>query len=146
VPWTDEDTLTSLGLQATDASVLIAQTIIEIFAGLVETDQDADLISSRNFRLLSLATSFQAVWLDAHPEVLTNMDVDNFSQDGMSASWSHANAHLLAPLAKRCIDRLTWKLHPLRVRPSRAHTVPSDQGSRDSAVRDDQYIWTPLNI
>jgi len=82
------------------------------------------------------------LWLDAHPDVMEAMDVQGVSQDGLSAQYAHANAHLLAPMAKRCIDRLSWRTAPLRARPRRG--TASDRGDRDSAVRDDQYVWQSM--
>jgi hypothetical protein len=71
------------------------------------------------------------------------MDVEGVSQDGLNATYANANAHLLAPLAKRCIDRLSW-MREIRVGLSRAARLRTDRGNRDSAVRDDQYAWVPL--
>lgn len=139
---TAANVLTLTGITVTDAEVLQAQAIIELFANTTTESSDAGLISSRNLRLLQRATAFQAAWMTEHPDVYTNVDVTSFSQDGQSASQAHANAALLAPLAKRHLDRLSWNLEPLRAyKRAAAYT---DTGTRDSAVRDDSMPWTPL--
>ncbi len=139
---TEEDVVTITGREATEASIALAQTMIEIFSGTTEIASDDDLISSRNLRLLRNAVAFQAVWLDNHPDVLEAMDVQGVSQDGLNAQYASAHAHLLAPMAQRCIRRLSWQRQLMA---SRAKgSAASDRGNRDSAVRDDQYEWAPL--
>jgi|SRR6185369_3789521 len=139
---TAEQTLNRTRIPVTEDDIASAQMIVELFANTTTDASDAGLISSRNLRLLSFATSYQAAWMTEHPDVFTSVDVTSFSQDGMSAQQAHANAHLLAPLAKRCIDRLSWVLEPLRgYRPMRNFT---DTANRDSAVHDDDVPWLPL--
>lgn len=132
--------LTGVEVGLTDLK--IGQAIVMLFAGTTTAASDAGLISSRNLRHLAWAVAWQTVWMDEHPDVFTNVDSSSFSQDGVSSSQAHANAHLLAPLAKRCIDRLSWNLQPLRAyRPRRLYTDP---GNRNSAAHDDGVPWIPL--
>jgi hypothetical protein len=132
------------GREPSTESLKLAQTMIEMFSGTTTIASDDGLISSRNLRLLGQAVAFQAVWLDAHPDVLEAMDVEGVSQDGLSAQYASANAHLLAPMAQRMINRLSWG-REIRVGRGRWSTrAASDRGNRDSAVRDDQYEWTPM--
>src|SRR5687768_3330046 len=138
---TDDDVVTITGREATQESLAAAQVIVEIFSGTTELASDDELISSRNLRFLKNAVAFQAVWLDAHPDVLDAMDVEGVSQDGLNAQYANANAHLLAPLANRCIARLSWR-RQIQTRPRGG--ASSDDGNRDSAVRDDQFEWAPL--
>lgn len=137
-----DDVVTVTGRETTPESLAAAQTMIEIFSGTTEVNSDDGLISPTNLRMLKNAVAFQAVWLDTHPDALDSMDVEGVSQDGLSATYANVNAHLLAPLATRCLNRLSWR-REIRVGPRRGGRV-SDRGNRDSAVRDDQYVWTPL--
>lgn len=147
------DVLSITGVTVTDAQVLTAQFIIEIFAD-ISPDASFDsnlggiatgLISQKNLRYLKFAVCYQAAWMLAHPDTFTNVDATNMSQDGVSFTHSNINAGVLAPLAKRCVDRLTWR------RPNRSIRIakrldPSFQynfGSRDSAPADDARDWTP---
>lgn len=138
---TDEDVVAITGREATQESLAAAQVIVEIFSGTTELASDDELIASRNLRHLKTAVAFQAVWLDAHPDVLEAMDVEGVSQDGLNATYANANAHLLAPLANRCIARLSWRR---QIQTGLRRNAGSDRGDRDSAVRDDQFAWTPL--
>lgn len=141
---TAEDVFDTTGREASPESLAVAQVMIELFAGTTTIASDDQLIASRNLRLLKQAVSFQAVWLDAHPDVMEAMDVEGVSQDGLSAQYANVNAHLLAPLATRCINRLSWR-HQIRIgRGNWSRRRISVRGSRDSAVRDDQYEWSPL--
>lgn len=139
---TDDDIVAITGREATQESLAAAQVIVEIFSGTTELASDEELIASRNLRHLKNAVAFQAVWLDAHPDVLEAMDVEGVSQDGLNATYANANAHLLAPLANRCIARLSWR-RQIQVGRRRG-AYADDRGNRDSAVRDDQFAWAPL--
>lgn len=138
---TDDDVVTITGREATQGALAVAQVIVEIFSGTTELASDDELISTRNLRHLKNAVAFQAVWLDAHPDALEAMDVEGVSQDGLNATYANANAHLLAPLANRCINRLSWRR---QIQTGLRRNAGSDRGNRDSAVRDDQFAWTPL--
>lgn len=139
---TEDDVVTVTGREATAENLALGQTIVELFSGTTDLASDDGLISSRNLRMLRNAVAFQAVWLDNHPDVVEAMDVEGVSQDGLNATYANANAHLLAPLAKRHIDRLSWFR---QIRVGAAHRrVAADRGNRDSAVRDDQFAWDPL--
>src|SRR3989442_736182 len=110
---TTSDVITYTGINATGAQVAQAQAVVEMFA---DTTEEA-LISGKNLRLLKLAVSYQAAWITQHPDAFTNMDTTSISQDQVSATWLHANAGILAPLAKRAMDRLSWKRNrALRIR------------------------------
>ncbi len=139
---TDEDVETVTGREASQTALAVAQVMIEIFSGATEINSDDGLISPRNLRMLRNAVAFQAIWLDTHPDVLDAMDVSGVSQDGLNATFATANAHLLAPMADRCLSRLSWRRQIVvsRARAARA----SERGNRDSAVRDDEFAWTPL--
>lgn len=138
---TDDDVVTITGREATQEALAVAQVIVEIFSGTTELASDEDLIATRNLRFLKNAVAFQAVWLDAHPDVLEAMDVAGVSQDGLNATYATANAHLLAPLADRCINRLSWR-RQIQTGPRRS--AYTDRGNRDSAVRDDQFEWASM--
>lgn len=140
---TAEDVYTITGREASPEALAVAQVFIEIFAGTTEAASDDGLIATTNLRMLRNAVAFQAVWLDSHPDVLDAMDVEGVSQDGLNAQYANANAHLLAPMATRCLNRLSWR-REIRTRRSHAMRLAADRGNRDSAVRDDQFAWLPM--
>lgn len=138
---TAADVLTYTGVEVGDEELLRAQDVIEIFAHVT---YDAAIDSERNLRLLNRAVAYQAGWARYHPDLYVGVDVDNVSQDGHSHTPAHENADLLAPMALRCIRRLSWMLKPLRVRGRYGSADYDDYGSRDSAVADDSRVWAPL--
>jgi hypothetical protein len=143
--WATMDEVTEwTGKECTQEALAVAQVFVEIFSGTTTLASDEDLISSKNLRKLSQAVAFQAVWLDAHPDVLAAMDVQGVSQDGLNAQYASANAHLLAPMAQRCISRLSWQREIRASKGRWSRRAAIDRGNRDSAVADDRYEWSPL--
>lgn len=140
---TTSDVTTYTGIVVTGAQVEQAQAIVELFA---DTTEEA-LISGKNLRLLKLAVSYQAAWITQHPDAFTNMDTTSISQDQVSATWLHANAAILAPLAKRALDRLSWKRNrALRIRRRGEGTMIPRLLNATSAVADDNDPrWEPLS-
>lgn len=135
------------GITPTTAEVAQAQGVIELLADVTEDASDAGNISPKNLRLLKQAVSYQAAWINQHPDAFTGMDTTKVSQDGVSADWAHANAQILAPLAKRCIDRLSWKrIRSLRIGRRSDPRNRSRTMNVTSAVMDDRDPrWRPLD-
>jgi hypothetical protein len=139
-----DDVFDLTGREAAPESLAAAQSMIELFAGTTTLASDEELVASKNLRLLQQAVAWQAVWLDAHPDVFEAMDVTGVSQDGLSATYANVNAHLLAPLASRALNRLSWKRQIRIGRGNWSRRRVTNTGNRDSAVHDDQYEWSPL--
>lgn len=139
---TVEDVDNITGVDATAAKLLQAQGVVEIFAETTTEASDAGRIGTKNLRLLKRATAYQAAWMTEHPDALTNVDVKDMTQDGMSSTTAHANSGVLAPMAKRCIDRLSWK------RPGSRQVLPMsilrDASNRDFARADDRRVWESM--
>lgn len=94
------------GIPVGSDNVTAAQFMIELFADVTE---DSTHISTKNLRLLKMAVAYQAAWISDHPDVFTHVDISTMLQDGIQFSYAHANAGILAPMAKRALDRLSWK-------------------------------------
>jgi hypothetical protein len=141
--WADAaDVLLYTEAIATDAEILRAQDIIELFSGI--SWFATDNLNQTNLRYLNRAVSYQTAWMQTRPDLYEHLDVDSVSQDGASFTPSHDNAALLAPFAKRYLDRLSWRLKPLRIRRRYNEYDYDDRGPRDSAVADDNRYWTPM--
>lgn len=143
---TTSNVLTYTGINATGAQVEQAQAVIEMFTDTTEDASDAGNISPKNLRLLKLAVSYQAAWITQHPDAFTNIDLNNFNQDQVSGTLAHANALILSPLAKRCIDRLSWKrIRPLRIGPmADGGRIPRTMNLTSATADDDDPRWRPL--
>jgi len=117
---TEAETLTYTGITVTAAELGQAQAIIEMFSDVTE---EATL-SSKNTRLLRMAVAYQAAWITEHPDLFTHVDVSTMLQDGLQFTRGHENGTLLAPFARRAINRLSWRrTRSLRVRPSKRRTM-----------------------
>lgn len=143
---TTSDVTTYTGVTATTAQVAQAQAVIEMFADTTTDASDAGNISAKNLRLLKMAVAYQAAWITQHPDAFTNVDLTNFNQDQVSGTLAHANALILAPLAKRCIDRLSWKrIRPLRIGPRSSYGhIPRTMNLTSAVADDDDPRWQPL--
>lgn len=142
VAWADEaDVLLFTGETVDEADLIRAQDIVELFCGttLLATDN----IAGTNLRYLNRAVAYQAAWMSLKPDLYTHTDVENFSQDGASHTPASVNANLLAPLARRWLRRLSWANKPLRIRRRYNQYDYNNRGPRDSAVSDDNRVWTP---
>ncbi|MFI5473205.1 hypothetical protein ACIA6D_23565 [Streptomyces cacaoi] len=147
MPWAAvSDVTTYTGLTATDAHVTQAQGIVEIFADVTEDASEDGLISAKNLRLLKQAVAYQAGWITQHPDVFTNVDLSSFNQDQVSGNLRHDNALILAPLAKRCIDRLSWRRNRgLRIRPrTGAGSIPARMNLTSADADDNDPRWRPI--
>lgn len=115
------ETLTYTKITVDEGDIEAAQFMIEIFTDVTE---DADVnISSKNLRLLKMAVAYQAAWISDHPDIFTHVDVSTMLQDGIQFTNAHANAGVLAPMAKRAIDRLSWRRNrSIRIKRSKSST------------------------
>lgn len=105
--WTDATTvLNTTGVEVTDQQILQAQADIEVFAG--RTYGDTDRIRTRDMYWLGRAVAYQAAWRPAQPGIEARMDITSQSQDGVSANLG-ADAMVLAPMAQRALNRLSWR-------------------------------------
>ncbi|WP_405708475.1 hypothetical protein OG264_11700 [Streptomyces xanthophaeus] len=144
--WVTTEEVEAITLKAvTPEQVAAAQIIVELFADT--TEESTDLISSKNLRLLKQAVAFQATWLTAHPDAYTNTDFSVFKMDGLGVTNRHANTMILAPLAKRCIDRLSWKRNRsviIRKPGFRGNPVSPDPNNAD--LDDRRTDWRPIEL
>lgn len=144
---TTSDVATYTGLNVTAAQTEQAQAVIELFADVTEDASDAGNISAKNLRLLKQAVAYQAAWITQHPDAFTNIDLTNFNQDQVSGTLAHANALILAPLAKRCVDRLSWKrIRPLRIRRRGEHQIPRTMNLTSTTMDENDPRWRPLGM
>lgn len=142
---TTGDVAVYTGLTATDAQVAQAQFVVELFADTTEDASDAGNVSTKNLRILKMSVAYQAGWITQHPDAFTGMDTTTVSQDQVTATWLHANAGILSPLAKRCIDRLSWKrIRPLRIRRRGEYQIPRTLNLTSTAMDENDPRWRPI--
>lgn len=140
---TTAETLSYTGIAVSQDNIDAAQAMIELFADVTEASSIAGNISAKNLRLLKLAVAYQAAWMTSQPDLFTRTDVGLMTQDGISFTSPHANSDVLAPMAKRAIDRLSWRRNRnQRIRPMQPKNF--HLGSLEGASYSDPYSF-PTN-
>lgn len=104
---TTNDANTLTGIACAEDELLYAQAMIELFIGRTESLATAEL-SARDLEWLRRAVVYQAVWLKTNPDAVQRIEVSELSQDGVSGTLT-GDALVLAPLARRAINKLSWK-------------------------------------
>lgn len=105
---TVQEVLGTTNVSVSKDAVTRAQTIIDMICG--RSLDDITGFGARDQSRLKLAVCYQAAWMDTHPEVFSTMDVDQVSQEDLSVHFREdREAHLIAPLARACITRLSWR-------------------------------------
>lgn len=126
-----------------DAQLLRAQGVIETFVD-VDPAEPGDHLSTRDRNRLVSATAYQAGWMFEQIQLETRTDVENLNQDGQSWKYAHPDAVVLAPLAKRNIDRLSWNTSGTYGGCRRKRYATIDD-VRDAVMRDEVDVipWVP---
>jgi hypothetical protein len=105
-PWASVSDVTEITGATVDAETLAqAQGVIELLVGRTA---DATWIPARDLRWLRRAVAYQAAWMPSQPDLFTRTEVASSSQDGASQVY-RPDSHLLAPLARRALKKLTWR-------------------------------------
>jgi hypothetical protein len=84
----------------------VAYHVIEIFVGAIINSR-ANL-TNRDLRGLKKAESYQAAWMAAQIDLTGRSDATLVAQDGLQYSKGDPDMHILGPLAKAAIMRLSW--------------------------------------
>lgn len=94
----------------TTGDLVAANQLLEIWVGVTPEARDAVAEkSARNIRLLKKAEAYQAVWMKEKPALFERSDVDQVIQDSLQYTKSDQDSHVLAPLAKAAIQRLSFR-------------------------------------
>ena len=140
-PWaTIADVKTKTGVDVSEYQRTTAVGVLETVTGLIEEVERPD-ISDRDRYWLKIATCFQAAFVADHPDLFSRADVTSAAQDGESASFRNVDAHLLAPLARKAIRRLSWRGIRAVLPGGRAARPTVDMASE---AFDDSLPWSPV--
>lgn len=134
------DVASKTGVTPTETQRSIAVGVLETVTGLIE-EVERPGISDRDRYFLKLATCYQTAFVVDNPDLFARADVTSASQDGESATFRNPDAHLLAPLARKAIRRLSWRgLRALRPGGGTDPKTPST----DLDALDDRLPWSPV--
>lgn len=134
---TPQDVQTIAGRTVTVEEITRAEMHLELFHGVIVDRPD---ISDRDREWLKRAVAYQAAWMQGHPDLYEREDVTSVSQDGESAAFRNVDAHLLAPLARKALRRLSWKGRAVLLPGSPSRVRPNVL----SESFDDSLPWKPL--
>jgi hypothetical protein len=130
------------GATVTQAQRDIAARTLETLHGLIEDVARPD-ISDRDRHFLKLACAYQAAFVKDNPDLFSRLDVTSASQDGESATFRNVDAHMLAPLARKSIRRLSWHGRRL-LAPGGGSLAPTSRVDVNSEAFDDALPWGPV--
>ena len=133
----DVDEVTGKTVTAKERGIAVRS--LEPIIGVIEAVDRPD-ISDRDRYWLKLATCYQAAFVLDNPDLFSRADVTSASQDGESANFRNVDAHLLSPLARKCIRRLSWR-SLTRSKDRAAQRGPTNILSEEY---DDSLAWKPV--
>jgi len=146
---TPEEARIATGEEITQDQLNMASSVLEIYVGVVDTASAK--LSGRDRRLLMKAEAYQAAWMSAQVDLFGRSDVDLVVQDGLQYSKGDPDAHVLAPLAKASIMRLSWMrtrtidpLTPTQALLLRKKVTAETKGLMDDDEDEMAGGWTPL--
>lgn len=114
--WTDVEQVTTLTGHTVTSSLLIqAQELINMVTG-VYPERLPDDLKSIDRRRMENALCYQAAWMSGTVDLFHRVDTSAVSDDTGSATFSHANAQLYAPVAWREILALSWNNKSIRTK------------------------------
>lgn len=139
---TIQDVSTVTGATVTDAQLLQAQNIVDMFSGRPYTT--SPYIGSRDRHWLKLAVAYEAAWIPRQPDLFGRMNFSGLTQDGNTITLKE-NAALLAPMARQALKKVSW----LKSRSLHVQSGFTDGGSPMSAspvseANDAFEAWTPM--
>lgn len=138
------------GQAITQAQLDVAYHVVELYAGVI-VDARANL-TARDHRLLKKGESYQAAWMAGQIGLMDRSDADLVSQDGLQYSKGDQDMHILGPLAKKALMKLSWArtrtwdpLTPQQALALRDKVTAETYGMSDQEDLDDLASdWRPI--
>ena len=118
-----------------ESDVVMAQGIIELFAG--RTEAVFAKMKPRDRYWLKMAVVYQCAWMKSHPEVFSTMDVEELRQVDLQVRFREEDPHaaVVAPLARKALRRVSWK---------GTRTIEVSSPFQRTTGVDDYHDWQPL--
>jgi hypothetical protein len=131
------------GKSVTADQLFQANAIIEMVSGRLYAIS-ATKIGARNAEWLKRAVAYEAAWIPANPDLFQRLDVTGIAEGRKNVLLKDL-ALIVAPLANRALNRLSWK----RSRSMHVHSPFQDgfgpiSSDPDSAGNDAYEQWSPL--
>ncbi len=137
------DVVAITGTTVTADQLSQANSIIEMISGRLYAIS-ATKIGARNAEWLRRAVAYEAAWIPANPDLFQRLDVTGIAEGRKNVLLKDL-ALILAPLANRALNRLSWK----RSRAMHVHSPFQDgfgpiSSDPDSAGNDAYEQWSSL--
>lgn len=94
------------GQSLTQSQLNVAYHVVELYAGVIVDARAA--LTNRDLRLLKKGEAYQAAWMAGQIGLMDRSDADLVSQDGLQYSKGDQDMHILGPLAKKALMKLSW--------------------------------------
>lgn len=139
------------GQSLTQSQLNVAYHVIELYAGVIVAARAA--LTARDHRLLKKAEAYQAAWMAGQIGLMDRSDADLVSQDGLQYSKGDQDMHILGPLAKKALMKLSWArtrtwdpLTPEQALILRNKVTAETYGMSDQEDLDDDLAedWRPI--
>jgi hypothetical protein len=137
-----DDVLTYTGETVTDAQVMRAQAIIDMFTA--RTYDALPRIGTRDLYWLKLATAYQAAWMLAQPDLYSRLDFATISAGSRPVELKEDTLRI-APLAAKALKRVSWlRSRSLHVRSPFTDGLTPISSDPDSAGNDFYELWSAM--
>lgn len=109
MPWaTVSDVKNVTGKVVTQDQLSQGCRVLETLTGMIEGVDRPDT-TDRDRHWLKLAAAYEAAFVKDNPDLFSREDTTSVAQDSASATFRNVDSHLLAPLARKAIRRLSWR-------------------------------------
>ena len=120
---TTPEVLSVTRTEVTDDDIIQAQFIVDIIGDVdLDSTQAVDKLGTRDHALLKRAIAYQAAWLQGQIAFNERTDVTRIAGSSSNGGIDVRDelSLLLAPLARQCLSRVSWKNRKTTPDPTRA--------------------------
>lgn len=110
-------------VQVTDDDIVQAQFVVDIIGDVdLDSAQAVGKLGTRDLSLLKRAVAYQAAWMQGQIAYHERTDVTRIAGSASNGGIDVRDelSLLLAPLARQCLSRVTWKRRSTMADPTRA--------------------------
>lgn len=133
------DVASITGVTVTDAQVMQAQAIIDMFSA--RTYDALSRIGTRDLHWLKLATAYQCVWMLSQPDLFTRLDFATIAAGSRPVQLKDDSLRI-APFAAKALKRCSWlRSRSLHVRSPFTDGLTPISSDPDSAGNDFFQLW-----
>lgn len=130
------------GVTVTDAQVMQAQSLIDMFSA--RTYDSLDRIGTRDLHWLKLAVAYQCVWMLAQPDLFTRLDFATIAAGARPVQLKDDSLRV-APMAAKALRRCSWlRSRSLHVRSPFTDGLTPISSDPDAAGNDFYELWSGM--